>query len=56
VTRPPVVARRAVVADPPGQPTTLTLYDDEGALATIELGPADAICIASDSGGRDDSR
>jgi hypothetical protein len=29
VTRPPVVARRAVVADPPGQPTTLRLYDDE---------------------------
>jgi ethanolamine utilization microcompartment shell protein EutS len=41
-------ATRAVVADPPGQPTTLTLYDDAGALGAIILGPGDAVALASD--------
>jgi hypothetical protein len=42
------MATRAVVADPPGEPTTLTLYTDDGAVASITLGPADAVGIASD--------
>jgi ethanolamine utilization microcompartment shell protein EutS len=41
-------ATRAVVADPPGQPATLTLYDDAGALGSVELGPAEAVALASD--------
>lgn len=41
-------ATRAVVADPPGEPATLTLYDDAGALGSIALGPADAVALASD--------
>src|SRR5262245_1633924 len=41
-------ATRAVVSDPPGQPATLTLYGDSGALGSIALGPADAVALASD--------
>ncbi len=33
--KPPTPASRAVVADPPGEPTRLTLYDDASALASI---------------------
>jgi hypothetical protein len=43
-----VPATRAVVTDPPGEPTILTLYGEDGALAAIPLGPADAIALASD--------
>ena len=41
-------ATRAVVADPPGHPATLILYDDRGALCSIMLGPAEAVALASD--------
>jgi hypothetical protein len=48
VVNEPARATRAVVADPPGQPATLTLYNDRGALGSIVLGPADAVALASD--------
>lgn len=41
-------ATRAVVADPPGEPTTLTMHDESGAIATLTLGPAECIALASD--------
>jgi len=41
-------ATRAIVSDPPGQPARLTLYDAEGALGSIALGPAEAVALASD--------
>jgi hypothetical protein len=41
-------ALRAVVADPPGEQTTLTLYDQSGALASIALDPASAAALARD--------
>jgi hypothetical protein len=48
MSKSPIPATRAVVADAPGEPTTLTLYDESGGLAVIVLGPADAVRIASD--------
>jgi hypothetical protein len=44
----PVPATRAVVADRPGEPTTLALYNDDGGLASIVLGPTECITLASD--------
>jgi hypothetical protein len=43
-------AVRAVVTDPPGEPTTLALYVEgtEEAAATIILGPAQCVALASD--------
>jgi hypothetical protein len=41
-------ATRAIITDPPGEPSTLTLYRDDDALAAIPLGPADAVRLASD--------
>lgn len=41
-------ATRAVVADPPGEPTTVTLLGESGALAILALGPAECIALASD--------
>jgi hypothetical protein len=46
--KPPLPATRAIVADPPGEPTTLTIYDEDGGLASIVLGPAECIALASD--------
>lgn len=42
------IATRAVVSDPPGQPATLTFYDDDGPLGSIVLGPAECLALASD--------
>ena len=39
------VAGRAVVADPPGG---VTLYSADKALAELQLGPAEAVALASD--------
>jgi hypothetical protein len=44
----PVSATRAVIADPPGEPTGLTLYSDNGPVASITLGPAECVALASD--------
>jgi hypothetical protein len=44
----PASATRAVVTDSPGEPTTLTLYAEDIALAAVVLGPADAVWVASD--------
>jgi hypothetical protein len=44
----PARSTRAIVSDPPGQPATLTLYDSDGAIGSIVLGPADAVALASD--------
>ena len=41
-------ATRAVVSDPPGGATTLTLYRDGDVLAFVELDPATAIGTAGD--------
>lgn len=41
-------AERAVVSDPVGSSARLTLYGKDGALGSIELGPADAVALASD--------
>ena len=41
-------AGRAVVADPPGGSTTLTMYFADKALAELPLGPAEAVALASD--------
>jgi hypothetical protein len=37
-----------VLGDPPGKPASLTLYDDAGALGSVELGPAECVALASD--------
>ena len=42
------VAGRAVVSDPPGAPSILTLYTGDQALAELQLGPAEAVALASD--------
>ena len=42
------IAGRGVVSDPPGSPTTLTLYAADQALAELQLGPAEAVALASD--------
>ena len=44
----PAIGCRVVVADPPGEPTTLTIYSDAGALASVQLDPASAIGLAGD--------
>ena len=43
----PPVAGRAVVSDPPGSPSMLTLYASDQALAELQLGPAEAVALAS---------
>ena len=43
-----LMAHQAQVLDPPGEPTTLVLYDAEGELVRLILGPADATALASD--------
>ena len=43
-----LMAHHAQVLDPPGEPTTLVLYDAEGELVRLILGPADAMALASD--------
>ena len=45
---PTPVAGRAVIADPPGAPTVLTLYAGDQALASLELAPSEAVALASD--------
>ena len=42
------VAGRGVVSDPPGGTTTLTLYAADQTLAELQLGPSEAIALASD--------
>ncbi len=44
----PAIGCRVVVADPPGEPTTLTIYSDGGALASVQLDPASAVGLAGD--------
>lgn len=43
-------ATRVVVSDPPGEPTSITLYaaDDEQPIASIAIGPHMAVQVASD--------
>ncbi len=41
-------AGRAVVSDPPGAPSMLTLYTGDHALAELQLAPAEAVALASD--------
>ena len=41
-------AGRAVVSDPPGAPSMLTLYAGDQALAELQLAPAEAVALASD--------
>lgn len=41
-------ATRAVVTDPPGEPTRLALYRDDVLLASVQLDPASAVGIAGD--------
>ncbi len=45
--RPPV-AGHAVISDPPGSPSMLTLYSADVALASLELAPSEAVALASD--------
>ena len=40
-------AGRAVVSDPPGAPSMLTLYTADQALAELQLGPAEAVALAA---------
>jgi hypothetical protein len=42
-----VKATHVVVSDPPGDPTTLTIYNETSALA-IHLGPSECVALASD--------
>ncbi len=42
------LATRAVITDPPGEPTTLTLYAAGGAVAFVHLDPATAVGLAGD--------
>lgn len=44
----PAIGCRVVVADPPGEATTLTIYADVGALASVQLDPASAVGLAGD--------
>ena len=41
-------AGRAVISDPPGSPSMLMLYTGDEALAEMQLGPAEAVALASD--------
>ena len=43
-----VTATTARVTDEPGQLTTLLLLNDQGELAILPLGPADALALAAD--------
>jgi hypothetical protein len=43
-----IPATRAMVIEQAGEPTKLVLTSDDGALASLVLGPADAIALASD--------
>jgi hypothetical protein len=45
---PPRPVARVVVADPPGQPTTLTVCAVDGAVAAIGLGPSELVALAHD--------
>ena len=45
---PAPIAGRAVVADPGGGPTVLTMYAGDQALAALELAPSEAVALASD--------
>lgn len=42
------IAGRAVISDPPGSPSMLTLYTGDEALAEMQLGPAEVVSLASD--------
>ncbi len=44
----PPVAGRAVVSDPPGAPSMLTMYAGDQALASLELAPSECVALASD--------
>ena len=44
----PPIAGRAVISDPPGSPSMLTLFTGDEALAEMQLGPAEAVSLASD--------
>ena len=44
----PPVAGRGIVSDPPGGSTTLTMYFADKALAELQIGPAEAVALASD--------
>lgn len=41
-------ASRAIISDPAGAPTTLTLFLDDQALAFVELDPATCVGLAGD--------
>ena len=41
-------AGRAVVSDPPGAPSMLTLHTSDQALASLELAPSECVALASD--------
>ena len=45
---PAPVTGRAVVSDPPGAPSMLTLYAGDQVLAALELAPSEAVALASD--------
>ena len=45
---PAPIAGRAVVADRPGASMILTMYAADEALAEMQLGPAEAVALASD--------
>ena len=42
------IAGRAVVSDPPGPPSMLTLYAGDQDLAALESAPTEAVALASD--------
>ncbi len=42
------ITGRAEISDPPGEAMTLTLFAGEKALAELQIGPAEAIALASD--------
>lgn len=44
----PAQATRAIVADAPGEPATLTLYDADGAVAVLALPSARCLALAAD--------
>ncbi len=48
MTAPTPRAFRCIVSDPPGLPTTLTLYRDDIGLASIALDPATCVGLAAD--------
>ena len=42
------VAGRAVVSDPQGAPSMLTIYAGDQVLAALELAPSEAVALSSD--------